>query len=168
MLYLVRFAATVVVTSVLIGAFTGLTFVAIALFTGEPLTANLARRWLETAGLLALAQLGYCGLFGLLGLLTRRLLLVLLIGVTYLALFEGLLSTLDTVARGLTVMYYFRVLVQRWLEPEDAKIWAIDLKTAPSAQTCVLVLVGMGVVLSTLAAIICASREFRMKTPEGN
>ena len=63
-------------------------------------------------------QVGYCGLFGLLGLLMRHSLLV---GVAYIVLLEGLLASFDTVARRLTVMYYFRVLALRWLEPASGK-----------------------------------------------
>ncbi len=43
----------------------------------------------------------------------------LLVGVAYIVIFEGLLASLDTVARRLTVMYYFRVLVLRWLDPAE-------------------------------------------------
>ncbi len=92
---------------------------------------------------MTLAQAGYCGLFGLLGLLMRRSLLV---GVAYIVLFEGLLASLDTVARRLTIMYYFRVLVLRWLEPANGSEWSIDLATAPEAQKCVLTLLGVGMV----------------------
>ena len=55
-------------------------------------------------------------------------------GVAYIVLFEGLLASLDTVARRLTVMYYFRVLVLRWLEPASGKEWSIDLATAPECE----------------------------------
>jgi len=35
----------------------------------------------------------------------------LFVGVAYIVLFEGILASLDTVARRLTIMFYFRVLV---------------------------------------------------------
>ena len=111
-----------------------------------------------------LAQLGYCALFGAAGLATRR---ALIAGVAYIVLFEGVLASLDTVARRLTVMYYFRVLILRWLEPADAQPWKVDLATAPSNQSCVLTLVIAGLVLTVAAAALFAVREFRMKTPEG-
>ena len=41
----------------------------------------------------------------------------LLIGVVYIIFFEGVLASFDTIARRMTVMYYFRVLVLRWLKP---------------------------------------------------
>ena len=95
--------------------FTAATFAVIALTAQR---ADRPRNWsqqaLKTAAVLALAQVGYCGLFGLLGLLMRRSLLV---GVAYIVLFEGILASFDTVARRLTIMYYFRVLVLRWLDP---------------------------------------------------
>ncbi len=164
-LYLTRLLATVLMTSALTAIFTAATLAVIALTAREPATAGFAEQSLKTAGLLALAQVAYCGLFGFLGLLMRRSLLV---GVGYIVIFEGLLASLDTVARRLTVMYYFRVLVLRWLEPAAGRDWAIDLTTAPQARTCVLVLLGVGVVLALAAAIFFTEREFRMKTPEGN
>jgi ABC-2 type transport system permease protein len=163
-LYLMKLLAALLVTAALTAVFTIATFVAIALTASNP-TPEMAGRALETAGLLGLTEVGYCGLFGLLGLITRRSLLV---GVGYIVLLEGLLATLPTVARRLTVMYYFRVLVLRWLDPANGKEWMIDLTTAPDAQTCVLVLLGIGLVSAALAAMLFAAREFRMKTPEGN
>jgi ABC-2 type transport system permease protein len=163
-LYLVKLLATLVVTVALTAVFTTATLAVIALMGSNP-TAGLVGRALKIAGLLALAQVGYCGLFGLLGLLTRRSLLV---GVGYIVIFEGVLASLDTVIRRLTVMYYFRVLALRWLEPADGKEWMIDLATAPGARACVLTLLGVGLVTAVVAALLFASREFRMKTPDGN
>jgi len=164
-LYLVKLLATLLVTGALTAVFTTVTFAVIALTAGEPATAGLVERAMKMAGLLGLAQVGYCGLFGLLGLLMRRSLLV---GVGYIVVFEGLLASLDTVARRLTVMYYFRVLALRWLEPASGTDWSIDLATAPGARACVVTLLGVGLVSATLAALFFAAREFRMKTPEGN
>ncbi len=164
-IYLTRLLATILMTSALTAVFTAATFAVIALTAPVPATAGLVGQALKTAGLLALVQVGYCGFFGLLGLLMRRSLLV---GVAYIVIFEGIFASLDTVARRLTVMYYFRVLVLRWMNPASGKDWAIDLATAPQAQTCVLTLLCAGLVLAVAAAIIFAGREFRMKTPEGN
>jgi ABC-2 type transport system permease protein len=164
-LYLAKLLATLLLTSLLTAAFTAATLAIIALTAREPAAADLGRWTLKTCALLALAQVGYCGLFGLVGLLTRRSLLV---GVGYLVFFEGLLASLDTVARRLTVMYYFRVLALRWLQPASGSDWSIDLATAPTSRTCVLVLLGAGLVLSLSAALLFSAREFRMKTPEGN
>jgi ABC-2 type transport system permease protein len=164
-IYLTRLLATILMTSVLTAVFTAATFTVIALTAREPATAGLVELALKTAGLLSLVQVGYCGLFGLLGLLMRRSLLV---GVAYIVIFEGIFASLDTIARRLTVMYYFRVLVIRWLKPASGNEWAIDMTTAPQAQTCVLTLLCAGLVLAVAASLIFAGREFRMKTPEGN
>jgi hypothetical protein len=151
--------------SLLTAVFTAATFAVIALTAHEPIDAALSMQALKTAVALTLAQAGYCGLFGLMGLLMRRSLFV---GVAYIFLFEGILASLDTVARHMTIMYYFRVLILRWLEPASGKEWAINLATAPDVRTCVLTLLSVGLILTVASAFIFAGREFRMKTPEGN
>jgi ABC-2 type transport system permease protein len=163
-LYVVKLLAALLVTCLLTAVFTIGTFVAIAATATEPLAEGLFGRALITAGTLALAQFGYCALFGLAGLVTRR---ALLAGIAYIVLFEGLLASFDTVARRLTVMYYFRVLILRWLEPVHAQPWTVDLTTAPDAQSCVLILLATGLALTVAAAVLFTLREFRMKTPEG-
>jgi ABC-2 type transport system permease protein len=163
-LYVVKLLATLVVTCLLTGVFTAATVATIAATAQEPLAEGMVRRALTTAGMLALAQVGYCGLFGALGLFTRRSLLV---GVGYIILFEGLLASFNTIARQLTVMYYFRVLTLRWLAETHEKDWSIELAKAPTAQTCVLTLLGVGVVMTIVATVLVTVREFRMKTPEG-
>jgi ABC-2 type transport system permease protein len=164
-IYLTKLLATILMTSVLTAIFTTATFAVIALTAHVPVNLEMFQLALKTAGLLALVQVGYCGFFGLLGLLMRRSLLV---GVAYIVIFEGIFASLDTVARRLTVMYYFNVLVLRWMDPVGGKDWSIDLTTAPEAQTCVLTLLFAGLVLAVAAALIFNGREFRMKTPEGN
>ncbi len=164
-IYIIKLLATILMTSALTAVFTAATFAVIALTAREPADTGLIGQALKTAALLSLVQVGYCSLFGLLGLLMRRSLFV---GVAYIAIFEGLFASLDTVARRMTVMYYFRVLVLRWLNPPSGKEWSIDLATAPQMQTCVLTLLGAGLVLALIAAFIFTAKEFRMKTPEGN
>lgn len=161
---LVKLLAALLVTSLLTAVFTAATLATIALTAREPLGLALLEQALKMAGLLALAQVGYCGLFGLMGLLTRRSLVV---GVAYIVFLEGLLASFDTVARRLTVMYYFRVLALRWLDPAGGNGWSIDLAAAPEAPACVLTLLGTGVLLAAVAAFLFARSEFRMKTPAG-
>jgi ABC-2 type transport system permease protein len=163
-LYLVKLLATLLVTTFLCVVFTSATFAVIALTASEPATAGLVGRAWKMAVLLALAQVAYCGVFGLLGLLVRQSFLA---GVVYIAVLEGLLATIPTVGRRLTMMYYFRVLVLRWLEPTAGGDWSIKLATAPPARTCVLTLLAVGIVSAILASLLFAGREFRMKTPEG-
>jgi ABC-2 type transport system permease protein len=122
------------------------------------------RRAATTAALLALAQAGYCSLFGLFGLLTRR---TLAGGIAYIIAFEGMLANFDAVIRRLTVTYYFRVLSLRWLAPLRSEEWSIDLTTAPSAEECLLTLLAASVLLVLLGAVLIRQREFRRKTAEG-
>jgi ABC-2 type transport system permease protein len=164
-IYLVKLLATLLLISVLTAVFTTAASAVITLTAREPMSSTLIVQAMKTAVALSLAQAGYCGLFGLMGLLMRRSLIV---GVAYIFLFEGVLASLDTVARRLTIMYYFRVLILRWLNPADGKEWSIDLASAPDARTCVLTLLSVGLVLAVAAAFFFTGREFRMKTPEGN
>ncbi len=164
-IYVVRLLATLLLISALTAVFTAITFAAIALTAHEPLNLPLVLRAARTFVALALAEAGYCGLFGLMGLLMQRSLFV---GVAYIFLFEGMLASLDTVARRMTIMYYFRVLILRWLQPASGGEWAINLTSAPTAATCALTLLGIGLALTVASAFIFAGKEFRMKTPEGN
>jgi ABC-2 type transport system permease protein len=163
-LYVTRLGVTWLVTSVLTGVFTTLALVVIYWNTAELWGDVLPGRAAKVAALLALAQAGYCALFGVLGLLTRWSLFV---GLAYIIAVEGLLATFDLVVRRLTVMYYFRVLAVRWLQPADSKAWSLDLATAPSAGACVLTLLGACAAFVLLGAVMMR-QEFRMKTPEGS
>jgi ABC-2 type transport system permease protein len=164
-IYSVKLLATLLMTSILTAFFTAATFATISLAAGEPITSGLVEQMWKTAAALALAQAGYCGLFGLMGLVMRR---SLFLGVAYIFLFEGLLATFDTVARRLTMMFYFRVLILRWLNPTNGKEWEIDLARAPDVRTCVLTLLSVGLVFTIVAASIFTRKQFAMKTPEGN
>jgi ABC-2 type transport system permease protein len=164
-LYLTRLLAILLLTATLTALFTGITYALLALTAAGPQRAGLVVRAAQTAALLALAEAGYCTLFGLLGLFLRR---ALLFGVVYIVLCEWLLASFDTLVRRLTVMYYFRVLVLRWLKPQAGNDWSINLSTAPETQTCVLVVLGAAAVLAGVAAVVFAAKEFRMKTPEGS
>ena len=72
-------------------------------------------------------------------------------------------------------MYYFRVLIERWLQPDWFRIlgggsnpWSIDLGEAPGAKGCVLTILGASAVLTAVAMLAFTQREFRVKTPEGS
>jgi ABC-2 type transport system permease protein len=170
-LYLSKLLATLVLTTALITLSTTALYLAIYWNTA-PLKDGSALMWLvQTAGILALGQVGYCALFGCMGVLTRR---TLVAGVVYIVAIEGLLANLEFVVRKLTIVYYERVLALRWLKlPEPVlrdwqKIWRLDPDVMPDAGTCVLTLLGMGFVFALLAAVGFAGKEFRMKTPEGS
>lgn len=163
-LYLTRLVAAWLTTAVLTGLFTTLTLAVIYWNTPELWGAVLPRRAATLAGVMALAQAGYCSLFGLIGLLTRR---ALITGLAYIIAIEGMLSNFDAVVRLGTVMYYFRVLSLRWLVPSDHEKWSLDLTTAPSADECLLTLLAVSAVFALLGAVLMRQREFLMKTAEG-
>jgi ABC-2 type transport system permease protein len=163
-LYLTKFTATVLVTSGLTVAFTTLTYVVIWWNTPE-LWSDVPERALKTAAVMALAQVGYCSLFGAFGLLTRR---ALIAGLIYIVACEGILASFDSVIRTLTVNYYFRVLTVRWVQPPETRPWALNLDAVPSTLACVLTVLGVSAVLILLGAAMMQRREFRMKTPEGS
>ncbi len=164
-LYLTKLLVTVLVTSALTGFFSVLALAVVHWNTPELWGEVLPRRALQVAALLALAQAAYCSVFAALSLLTRR---VLVIGLGYIIGFEGLLASFETVIRRLTVMYYFRVLSLRWLNPPNGRQWSIELATAPDSRACVLTLLGVSAVFALLGAVLMMRQEFRMKTPEGS
>jgi len=164
-MYAIKLLASLLISAALTAFFTAVTLVLIAFLANESFNAALAWQAGKIVTILTLAQVAYCGVFGLLGLLMRRSLLV---GVAYILILEGILASFDTVARRMTVMYYFRVLVLRWLNPANGDKWVVRLSTAPSSTTCIEILLGAGLVLTILGSLIFAVREFRMKTPEGD
>jgi ABC-2 type transport system permease protein len=164
-LYLTKLTVTMLVTAALTGFFSVLALAAIYWNTPELWGEVLPWRALRVVALMALAQAAYCSLFAALSLLTRR---VLVIGLGYIIGFEGLLASFETVVRRLTVMYYFRVLSVRWLNPLNGARWSINLDTAPGTGACVLTLLGVSAVFALLGAVLMMRQEFRMKTPEGS
>jgi ABC-2 type transport system permease protein len=170
-LYVSKLLAILLLTTLLVGAATTALYVAIYWNDSEMWHGSVAIRMLQTTAVMALGQVGYCALFGCLGVLTRR---TLVAGVAYIVAFEGVLANLDFVVRKLTVVYYVRVLALRWLDlPEQImKRWQdewgmSDLDKVPDAGTCVLVLLGVSLAITAVTALLFARREFRMKTPEG-
>jgi ABC-2 type transport system permease protein len=171
-IYLVKLLATLVVTILLTAVFTTVTYLAlygrVRGLWGEVLSDRLPK----TVALLALALVGYCSLFGCISLLVRQ---VLLVGVAYIVLFEGVIASIDFAIRQATVIYYFRVLALRWLPVDWSAVsnagtdeWGIDLHEAPSNGLCVGMVLAASVVLTALAIYLFTTREFRVKTPQGS
>ncbi len=162
-LYVTKLLGAMLTTSLLAAVGTAVVYVAV--YWGTPqLWGQVLPVWAFKAGaLFALAQIAYCAIFSFISLLTRRSLLA---GIAYIVLIEGLLANWDFILRKLTVMYYFRVLVLRSLNPPNTEAWNIDLADAPRMITCMLILLGTGVVLTVLGGLTFARREFGVKTPE--
>lgn len=167
-LFLTKLVATFCVTAALVSV--AVTALYLAIYAGTPgFGGEVLPRMGAVVGIMVLAQVGYCALFGLLGLVTRRSLIG---GVAYIVAFEFVLANINFVGRSLTVAYYVRALVLRWLElPQDLlrqcqANWGMsEVDKLPSAGECVLTVVGFGLVVSLVSALWFARSEFRVKTP---
>lgn len=187
-IYLVKLAATLVTTSVLVALFTAITYAAV--FVGVDYSEQNARktidlatatdRCLTTIGIHVLAVVAYSSLFGFLSIITRR---TLVIGILYIALIEGVAANMPFGIRLATVIYYTRLIAYRALdfviehrmgrvENLAAEAWQFDLKKDPhllehpETATCLKTLLIASAAFAILAAWQCARREFHVKTPE--
>lgn len=168
LLFLTKMSATVCVTMVLVAG--SVTALYLAIYAGTPgFWDETLPRCFRAIGVMALAQVGYCALFGLLGLLTKRSLIA---GIGYIVAVEGVLANLDFIGRTLTLVYYTRTLTLRWLDlpPEPARrcqeVWGMtEVNKLPTSMNCVLILVSFGVIVSLISAFWFARSEYRVKTP---
>jgi ABC-2 type transport system permease protein len=178
-LYTIKLLATITTAVLLTLLFTALTYAAI--YVGADANGeNIALRYLKTASIHSLAVTSYCSLFGLISLLTRR---ILVVGVVYTVAVEGVLANLPFGIRLVTVIYYTRLIAYRSLEfilvgPSGraenmaAEAWQFDLARDPEllehpqSSTCLTVLLVGSLLSAILAAWLCNQREFHVKTPE--
>lgn len=167
MLYLTKLLATLCVTCLLVaGSVVGLY---LSIYAGSPDFGPAALRCVQAIGVMALAQVGYCALFGLIGLLTRRSLIV---GIGYIVLVEGVLANLNFVGRAVTLVYYTRALTLRGMDLPAEQLrrcqegWGMtDPTKLPTALTCIATVLAFGLVVSPLSALLFARSEYRVKTP---
>jgi len=167
-MYLTKLLATLCITTALVAVAVLALYVAI--YVGTPgFWDEVLPRAAKAVAVMALAQVGYCALFGFLGLLTRRSLIA---GIGYIVVVEGVLANLDFVGRALTIVYYVRALMLQWLElPREQmqrcqEMWGMEeLEKLSSPMSCTLTILSFGVAVSLLSALWFARREFRVKTP---
>jgi ABC-2 type transport system permease protein len=164
LIYVVKVVGTWLVISLLNALFTAAALVAVYWGTGVLAPSALWQRAGILAAILSLSLFTYTALFGGLSLLTRR---SMVLGVAYIIVFEGVVANIDFMIRHVTVMYYVRNLCIHWLGLSVSD-WAINPATAPSVTTCLLTLIGAGLVLALLGAWLFSVSEFRVKTPEGS
>jgi ABC-2 type transport system permease protein len=178
-LYVIKLAATWTTTIVLVMALTALTCAAIY-FGAETDLSEIALRCLKAAGILSIAAVTYCSIFGAMSLLTKR---TLIVGVIYTAVVEGLLANLPLSLRWGTVIYHTRLIAYRVIDfvvtrpngrEQDvaAAAWSLNTDTDPALtehptlRTSILILVSTILVCTALAGWLCSQREFHVKTPE--
>lgn len=179
LIYIVKMAATWTTTVALTVVLAVLTYAAVYTGSNVPL-AEAFHRGVKAAEIHSLAVIAYASIFGLLGLITKRSLVV---GMVYTVVVEGLLANLPLSVRMGTVIYYSRVIAYRTLDfnvtwprgREDdvaSAAWNIDLAQQPPVaehpqlSTCIWVLVAVSVIGTVAAAWLCSQREFHVKTPE--
>jgi ABC-2 type transport system permease protein len=176
-IYSVKLLATISTTVLLTTIFTALTFVAI--YAGSHSTVeDVPIRCLKTIAVHDLTVIAYCCLFGLLSMLIRW---VLLAGIMYMVVIEGLLANLPLGVRLITVIYYGRSIAYQSLPfkfTEDgrtvnlaADAWHFDPDSTAamlSIPTCVAVLIFASLAFAGIGSMLCARREFHVKTPGGD
>jgi ABC-2 type transport system permease protein len=170
-LYVTKLVATCCVTTVLVSLATIALYTSVYAGTPEFTRDVLTDRLPRVLAIMALAQVGYCAVFGFIGLAARRSLIV---GLIFIVFIEGMLSNLDFILRAMTIVHYVRTLVLRWLalpEPTLRRMlrdWSMDMETLPTAEQAVQRLVLTGLIGTALGAWWFTRREFRVKTPEGS
>ncbi len=130
-IYGAKLLAVILFTMALAVFFTTLTYVAVYWGEANLWGAIVPRRALQVSGITCLALVAYCSIFGCLSFVTRW---PLIVGIGYIALFEGLLANVDFAVRRLTVNYYFRVLVQDWVGRSTPE-WNLNPSDVPKSST---------------------------------
>ena len=174
-IYVVKMLATLTVTLALSAIFTTVTFAATNVGS-DTAGSGLPLRCLKTVAIHGMAIVAYCSLFGLISLYTKRSLIVC---IGYTVAIEGVLANLPFSLRLITVIYYSRIIAYRSMDfviterghqADMAKAtWQIDnIADHPTLQNCLLILIVGSLACTVLGALICARREFHVKTPEGS
>jgi ABC-2 type transport system permease protein len=177
-IYLCKLLATLTTTVCLTAIFTAVTYIAIYAGAGSQ-PESIPARCLTAISVHALAVVAYCCLFGLMSLFSKR---ALVMGILYIAIFEGLFANLAFGIRLLTVIYYARLIAYRSMSfvvpmgggTQDiaADAWQLNITSDPQlldhpqTSTCLTVLLLASLCFALLAAFICSRREFHVKTPE--
>ncbi len=165
-IYVVKWFAAVV-AAVLVGSlFTCLASLVFWFGTETPILDQLSRIGYIVLAM-AFATTAYTGVFGLLSLLLRR---SLLMGFVYILLFEGLLANIPFMVRQFTIIYYERILFLNWTDIKQVamKKWSFDkLEAHPEPVNAIATMCLIAFFTVLLGSYLFATREFRLKTPEG-
>lgn len=174
-LYLTKLLATVCVTTGLVAV--GVAALYAAIYAGTDEFGAAAGRAGRMVVIMAVAQAGYCALFGFLGLYTRR---ALVAGIAYIVAIEGVIASQEFAGRMVAVVYYVWTLILRWLDlpkeqldrcvttwgmGEVSRAGAVDLSKLPTAGEAVLTVLLAAALAASASAWWFARTEFRVKTP---
>jgi len=163
-IYLAKLIAATLTTVILACVFHAASY--LCLYTGTPYLDEVLRVSMPASmAALALTATAYSTVFGLIGLVLKRSLVV---GVLYIVIFEGILASIPFNFRSYTIVYYFRVLCHHWAGVPEHQ-WGLPTNPAdmPMASSCVTILLCTAAVFSALGAYYTQRKEFRMKTPAG-
>lgn len=163
-IYAAKLLAAWCVAAGLAAVFTTAAVAAVHWGAGDFWGAVVPARALKVSALGALSLLVYVALFGGLSLVVRW---VLPFGVAYIVMFEGVFANVDFIVRRLTVLWYVRILAERWLGLH-VESWAINLDEAPGGAEALATLAGAAFVLAASAAWLFGRREIHVKTPDGS
>lgn len=119
--------------------------------------------WQLGLGVTVLASIAYTGLFALLGVATRR---AVLLGVVFIVGWEGAVASSPLVFRNLTVAYWLRSIVANQELPATEVVAESIGSTAASTGVSIAVLLGVGLVAGLLGALWFARRELPGPEPE--
>jgi len=171
-LYLSKLVAAILVAWLLTIASMGVVMASLWSGSGIVTAYPWQSRWLALIPVTGLLICANAGIFGLISVLLRP---SLIIGVVYIALFEGFLANFPFVLRKFTSVHYFQCIVCNWIgeqyrfqDGRNAIEWALVKEVLPETQECVITLLSIFLVSTLLAMYFFTVREFRMKTPEGN
>lgn len=168
-LYLSKLVAAILVAWLITALSMGLVLFTLWYGSNVHTPHSWVTRWIALLPSTALLIAANGGLFGLISVLLRP---SLIIGVIYIALFEGFLANYEFILRKFTSVHYFQCLVCNWIGEQYQEVkaieWSIMKNVRPETQECVIVLLSIFLVSTLLAMYFFTTREFRMKTPEGN
>jgi ABC-2 type transport system permease protein len=164
LIYIAKLAAAMLVTVILACLFHMISYLSLCVglehgweVLSDSMPASMAA--------IALTATAYSAVFGLIGLLLKRSLVV---GVLYIVIFEGILASIPFNFRSYTIVYYFRILCHRWVGVPES-FWGLPATSTdiPTATSCITILLSTAAVVAAIGAIYTQRKEFRMKTPAG-
>lgn len=175
-LYLSKLLAAMLVSFMLIAVTTGI--IMLCLWAGAKVTSPEPwySRWLAMLPINALLILANGGIFAFISVLVRP---ALIVGVIYIAVFECFLANFPFALRKFTSVHYYQCIVCNWIGDQYTYVsfpkrqsvmewWPIALEVRPETQECIITLLSIFLVSTLLAMYFFTTKEYRLKTPEGN
>ena len=117
-----------------------------------------------TAALVVLSSVSYCSLFCMLGVIMHKKPLIM--AVIYMIAFEGVISILPAVVNKITIHYYLRSMLVRWMDwrifdlliLDDPNIFSLESNTPLD----LFFLAAINVFCLVTAATLLVNREYRV------